>query len=90
MRKITFLMYLLVSFSLTACVNLTNYHLKADEIAREGNFQSNFINSNGFKLKVISKGLKQRDNLLVVYIEGDGFAWKKKIFSLLILHPEIR
>lgn len=78
MRKITFLMYLLVSFSLTACANLTNYHSNADEIAREGNFQSDFINSNGFKLKVISKGLNKGDNLLVVYIEGDGFAWKKK------------
>lgn len=48
----------------------------AQSIAKQAGFQSTVISTSQFELVTFRKGTRQLTDRLVIYIEGDGHAWK--------------
>ena len=46
--------------------------------ASSGGLHEDGVKAGLFKLRIYHKGLESRPDRLVVYIEGDGFAWRRK------------
>ena len=79
MVKIFFILSLLLFAC--GCSNLQSIHKRfenADVIAKSANLQKENIYTDNFLLTTFHRGLKNIKKDLVVYIEGDGSAWKGK------------
>lgn len=63
---------------LAGCVLLSDRHEQAETIAASGDLYEDDIEAGLFRLKTFHKGLESRPERLTVYIEGDGFAWRRK------------
>lgn len=72
-----YILYILI-FSLAGCVSLADRHEHAAEIAAAGGMHEEDVTAGRFRLKTFHKGLETGPERLVVYIEGDGFAWRRK------------
>ncbi|HKK15573.1 MAG TPA: alpha/beta hydrolase [Gammaproteobacteria bacterium] len=57
---------------------MTGRYEHAVDIAATGGLNEEDIVAGPFRLKVFHRGLEGNPEKLVVYIEGDGFAWKRK------------
>ena len=63
---------------LAGCVLQADRHELAGNIANSGGLYEDGVKAGLFKLKIFRKGLESRPDRLVVYIESDGFAWRRK------------
>lgn len=61
-----------------ACTGWQGYHDRAVSMAEGHGFIREKVDTGKFTLLTFHKGLDNRENLLVVYIEGDGHAWRRK------------
>ena len=71
------LLIITLFFFTSGCGSLQQRRDQADEIATNAGFEIKKIKSGQFLL-VTYKKITVNENELVVYIEGDGFAWKRK------------
>jgi hypothetical protein len=67
---------ILCLFSLNSCVSSSQVNIKSK--AESAGFQSQSIKTNNFNLFSLLKNENENTSNLVVYIEGDGRAWKKR------------
>lgn len=63
---------------LTACSAMQDRSGLAKSLAQRGDLQKQKINTSEFTLITFYKWANLNSNLLVIYIEGDGYAWKRK------------
>ena len=81
MPKIYHLPCIVSLLQLTACASLPGVMDRgalAEEIAENGGLTASYIDAGTFVLKSFHKGLDTHPETLHVYIEGDGFAWKRR------------
>jgi len=71
------LLFISLFFATLSCESLHHRHAKASSIAKKSGFSLERIKSGQFLLTTFKKEITNEKNL-VVYIEGDGFAWKRK------------
>lgn len=67
-----------ILLSLPGCVLLPDRLEQAENIAASGGLHEDDVRAGLFQLKIFHKGLESRPDSMVIYIEGDGFAWKRK------------
>ena len=73
-----YLAFILLSILLAGCGHLQDRHATALGIADSGNLIPGSLATGQFRLTIFHRGLDQKSTALAVYIEGDGYAWKRK------------
>jgi pimeloyl-ACP methyl ester carboxylesterase len=78
MRRVYLVFFICLAISQATCGLLQDRRDLAEIIAARGNLASGNIHTGQFALKTFHRGLDQKQDVLAVYIEGDGDAWKRK------------
>lgn len=78
MVKSKFILGCLSISLLTACNSLQNRLEQAGHISKNNHFEKKIIETTRFNLVTYQKINDDASKLAVIYIEGDGFAWKNK------------
>jgi pimeloyl-ACP methyl ester carboxylesterase len=63
---------------LSSCDTLQSRRNHAEAIAQHGGLEADSVETDQFTLRVFHKGLDQHSDVLAVYIEGDGMAWRRR------------
>ena len=71
-------MLICFTLTLTGCSGLPGRETKAQEIAEQAGFTNQTVSSGLFSLTAFHRLRDNNHDLLVVYIEGDGFAFQRK------------
>ncbi|TSA49297.1 MAG: alpha/beta hydrolase [Nitrosomonadales bacterium] len=78
LQKIIWRWFIWFALTLTACSGFPDRETKALGIAEQAGFTRQIISSGLFSFTTFRKLENNNDDLLVVYIEGDGFAFQRK------------
>jgi len=81
MLKINYLPGIYILLFITACTPLSllkGRNEVAETIAQSGQLTASYADTGKFILKTFHKGLDSGTESLHVYIEGDGYAWKRR------------